>query len=389
MKKLFNILIICSILVVFLLSCKKESTKVSGIIVEPKNLILSAGDVVDLVYLVMPYKADNKSISFKSKDVSVATVSDKGIITAISEGETQIVVTTNEGNVNDEVFVRVLRGSTELDSITLLNLHKEGCIKNSESWNLTKPMHTWNGVGLNAKRRVLSFGTLVLQKTLDESLANLAFLQTLSIYGNSDSYYDSNDIIPKEIGMLYELHTLSIYYFYGKIPAEIGNLSKLKNLSIFSSQLEGIPVELGNLNNLKKLDFNWNFIIGNIPKELGKLEELELLTMYDCYLTGSIPKELGNLSNLKVLELRYNQITGNIPIELSKLSKLEVLRLNSNSLSGEIPPELGNLHNLSELNVRYNSLSGNIPQSLLDKFDKWSFCPQYGTNFENLDCNWW
>ena len=111
MKKLFNTLIICSILVTFLLSCKEETTKVEGLFVEPKNLILSAGDVVNLVYVVMPYKADNKSISFKSKDISVATVSDAGVIKAISEGETQIIVTTSEGNVNDEVFVRVLRGS--------------------------------------------------------------------------------------------------------------------------------------------------------------------------------------------------------------------------------------------------------------------------------------
>jgi len=532
MKNPFNILIICNILVTFLLSCKEETTKVAELIVEPKNLTLSKGDVVNLVYVVMPYKADNKSISFKSKDVSVATVSDKGVITAISEGETQIVVTTNEGNVNDEVFVRVLRGSTELDSITLLNLHKKGCIEDSRNWNLTKPMHTWDGVVLSENRRVLSFGTLILQNTLDESLANLAFLQTLSIDGNTDFYFES--YFPEEIWMLSELHTLSIRSFYGTIPAEIGNLSNLKNLNIFYSRLiENIPVELGNLTNLKKICFNWNYQLGKIPKEFGKLEELEELTIMRSYLTGNIPKELGNLYNLKHLNLNRNQLTGiipkelgnlpdlevldlgsnqltgtipselgnlsnlkslsfynnkltgsipkelgnlqklenlvlndnnltgeiplelanlynlskidvyynslsgNIPKELGNLANLEVLNLSSNkltgtipselgnlsnlksiyfyrnkltgsipkelgnlqklenlvlydnNLTGEIPQELGNLHNLSELTVFYNSLSGIIPEQLLNKFDILSFCPQNGTNFENLNCNWW
>jgi hypothetical protein len=317
MRKSFYLLIVCGIFVVCLFpSCKKD-VKVSGIIVEPKNLYLSKGDVAQLSYMVTPYGADDKSVKWTSNDISVATVSETGFVTAISEGETQIIATTNDGHFTDKVSVTVLRGSPAGDSIALVKLYE--IAENLPYWDLTKPMNTWQGVVLNSNRRVVSISDdrIYINDPLDVSIGNLACLKRLDL---GTSYY-TNAVT---------------------ILAEIGKLTDLQHLSLRGGFTGTIPPESGNLTNLKKL-----IVCGNHS------------------LTGDIPRELGNLINLEILYLADNQLTG------------------------EIPRELENLINLQELNLSYNSLSGNIPQALLERLNWWwwSFCPQNGTNFDNLDCS--
>jgi len=337
MNKLLTLLILCLLFLAFLPGCEKE-VKVSGIIVEPKNVYLSKGDVVQLACLVTPFSADNKSVRWTSNDVSIATVSQTGLVTAISDGKTQIVATTKDGNFTDTVSVIVARGSPAGDSIALIKLYE--IARYLPYWDLSKPMDTWEGIVLNADRRVLYItGTVIsIKKPLDVSIGNLTFLKYLAL---SAEYSSGNIIIPVEIGMLSDLEHLAFYdNFSGTIPPELGNLTQLKSIMI-----------------------NENALIGTIPKELGNLSNLESLVIANCQLSGTIPKELGNLTELEEIYLSANQLSGNIPIEL------------------------GNLTKLKELHLHRNKLSGQIPQSLLDRFEKWSFCPQNGTKFDNLDCS--
>ena len=409
MTKLSYLFIICAFSLAIFSSCEKD-VKVSGIIVEPKNLYLSKGDVAQLAYMVTPYSADNKSVRWESKDISIATVSETGLVTAISEGETQIVATTNDGHFSAVVSAIVARGSPAGDSIALVKLHEVA--RYLPAWDFTKPMNTWEGVGLNANRRVLyiNYGnTIYLSKPLDASIGNLNCLQSLSLA----VYYNANAIIiPPEIGKLTDLQYLYLNDgFTGSIPPELGNLTQLETIRIEDNSLtSSIPKELGNLTNLTLLVLSNCQLTGNIPQELGKLTNLTALTLIENQLSGNIPKELGNLSNLTGLYLRHNQLTGEIPKELGNLTKLEelsvrfnqltgeipkelgsltnlrLLYLQNNQLSGAIPQELGNLNNLYDLDLTYNSLSGTIPQSLLDRFGYWNFCPQNGTMFDNFDC---
>ena len=392
-KKSFFLLIACGIFAACLFSgCEKE-VKVSGIIVEPKSLFLSKGDVAQLSYMVTPYGAENKSIKWTSQDATVATVSQTGLVTAIGEGETKITATTNDGHFTDVVAVTVANGWPARDSIALVNLHK--IAENLPPWDFTKPMDQWQGVVLNFDRRVISINAIgsdmiYINNPLNASIGNLTCLKKLAL-GRSD-YAENALTIPPEIGMLTGLQGLYFYYgFTGIIPPELGNLIQLEYLGIFQNSLTGgIPKEIGNLTNLKYLFLSENQMTGStIPPELGNLYKLETLRLEYNQLTGSIPKELGNLTNLEMLFLFNNQLTGSIPPELENLSKLEILNLDYNQLTGSIPPELGNINNSYYLGVSYNSLSGTIPQSLLDRLDGWSFCPQNGTNFDNFDCNSW
>ena len=331
-------------------------------------------------------------------------------LTAISDGKTQIVVTTKDGNFTDTVSVIVARGSPAGDSIALIKLYEISL--HLPAWDLTKSMDTWEGVVLNENRRVVSVYdgcTIFISESLDSTIGNLTFLKHLSLaadFANKTVIIPSeignltelqnlwlNDgfsgIIPPELGNLTKLEWLGLQYNFliGSIPKELGNLVELKQLVLGHNQLSGnIPKELGNLINLKNLVLIENQLTGNIPKELGNLFNLNGLYLRNNQLTGKIPKELGELVKLKELSLRFNLLTGNIPEELGDMASLELLYLQDNQLTGEIPKELGKLKNLNDLNLSHNSLSGTIPKYLLDRFDQSSFCPQNGTKFDNLDC---
>ena len=369
MRQLIYFFITCIIFLVTFSNCKNKN-EVLGIKVEPKNLELNKGDVAQLYYLIVSYRADDKSVTWKSKNPAIAKVSETGLVNAISDGETKIIVTTNDGNFSDSVFVKVFRGSPAGDSIALLKLYEIAI--DLPYWDLSMPMNYWNGVELNEKRRVVYVNNpnewsnaIAISKPLDKTISNLDLLKSLIIRGNG---LNGNLFqIPSEVMLLTELQDLILCDgFTGEIPQEIGNLTKLTRLGIYRSQLSG-----------------------NIPKEIKKLKNLKRLRFSENNLSGNIPMEIFELADLEELRLEENNFTGNIPVEIAKLSKLMILYLNNNQLTGEIPKELGNIPYLYELYLNRNYLSGNIPQSLLNNFWWGAFCPQNGTNFTNLDCNYY
>ena len=271
MKKSFYLLLIaCGIAATFLFSTCEKDVKVSGIIVEPKSLYLSKGDVAQLAYMVTPYSADNKSIKWRSDDTTIATVSGTGLVTAISEGKTQITATTDDGHFTDVVSVTVMRGSPAGDSIALIKLY-EIAAHNLPKWDFTKPMDQWGGVVLNSDRRVVyitggEIYLLGITAPLDASIGNLTCLKQLVL----GTYYDGNFAIPAAIGQLAGLEILGFTGgFSGTLPPGLGNLVKLKALYITYTQLTGsIPQELENLKNLQELYLAYNSLSGTIPQSL-------------------------------------------------------------------------------------------------------------------------
>ncbi|MBW9170430.1 Ig-like domain-containing protein [Clostridium estertheticum] len=73
----------------------------TGITLKPKQLDLKDGTPYTLTQVITPTNAVNKAVIWSSSNESVATVSDKGIVTPISTGTTLIMVTTvDRGNVD-------------------------------------------------------------------------------------------------------------------------------------------------------------------------------------------------------------------------------------------------------------------------------------------------
>ncbi|WHI54159.1 Ig-like domain-containing protein [Mammaliicoccus lentus] len=88
-------------------SFKTKPISVTGVVISPKTASIEVAGTTKLESTVAPSTATNKTISYKSSDEAVATVSSNGTVTGISEGEATFTVTTQDGNKTDTATVTV------------------------------------------------------------------------------------------------------------------------------------------------------------------------------------------------------------------------------------------------------------------------------------------
>ena len=73
------------------------TTAVTGVAVNPTELSLKVGNTGDIVATVTPENATDKTVTWASSDIAVATVDTAGKVTAVKEGTATITVTTKDG----------------------------------------------------------------------------------------------------------------------------------------------------------------------------------------------------------------------------------------------------------------------------------------------------
>ena len=76
---------------------KPIPVSVTGVSLDQASLSMFVGQTQSLTATVTPSNATNKSVTWSSSNLSVATVSSSGVVTAITEGIATIVVTTEDG----------------------------------------------------------------------------------------------------------------------------------------------------------------------------------------------------------------------------------------------------------------------------------------------------
>ncbi len=76
---------------------------------------IAVGATVQLAATVTPADANNQVVTFSSSDESIATVSEGGLVTGVSEGDVMITVTTEEGGFTDAITVSVLTPSSRFN----------------------------------------------------------------------------------------------------------------------------------------------------------------------------------------------------------------------------------------------------------------------------------
>jgi uncharacterized protein (TIGR02145 family) len=106
MKKTFYLLTIAALLMIVLTNCNKD-VAVAGVKLEENSLTLAVGKTTTLFAAVLPENATNKLVTWVSSDMTVATVTSSGQVTAHTIGETTIIVTTIDGNYTVECTVTV------------------------------------------------------------------------------------------------------------------------------------------------------------------------------------------------------------------------------------------------------------------------------------------
>jgi uncharacterized protein YjdB len=81
------------------------------------SVSMSVEDEVRLTHTILPDNATNARVTWSSSDTSVATVSDDGFVTAVSAGNTTIIVTAEDGDLTAICHVTVI--TTSVESVAL------------------------------------------------------------------------------------------------------------------------------------------------------------------------------------------------------------------------------------------------------------------------------
>lgn len=84
-----------------------DDAKVTGVKLDRSTLTIERGKTAQLNATVEPATANNQNVTWQSSSMKVATVSKKGVVTALSAGTTTITVTTADGGYTAKCTVTV------------------------------------------------------------------------------------------------------------------------------------------------------------------------------------------------------------------------------------------------------------------------------------------
>lgn len=345
-----------------------------------------------------------QTITWSSGDESVATVSEAGLVTAVSNGMTAITAKSGSLSSSAEITVAQVPAAvvievdaedttlTEIDQTLQLTASVSDANDNpiadpDVTWSSgNEPVATVDGEGLvtavsNGMAEITAVSGDVSQSVTITVMAPSPDRETLiAIYNATDGpnwTRQENWLSEAPISTWQGITTNDIdrvtrigldgVGMAGSIPAELGQLAHLDSLTIASNDLTGsIPAELGQLERLVLMNMSGNNLTGPIPAELGQLTGLKEMYLGVSRLSGPIPAELGQMSSLETLNLAHSELSGSIPPELGQLTDLARLSLDSNNLSGVIPPEFGQLTSLRTLYLSENELEGAVPAEIGD-----------------------
>jgi len=119
MKKIVYVL---ATIFLFLVACDKEEETgitVTGITLNQEDRTLEIGDTAALMATLLPEDASNKTIYWSSSAGGVATVSDAGLVTAVSEGFAIITVQTEDGGFEAYCNITVVPEAINVTGISL------------------------------------------------------------------------------------------------------------------------------------------------------------------------------------------------------------------------------------------------------------------------------
>lgn len=99
---------------------EEEVIAVASITLNKTEITLTEGDTEDLIAIITPENATDKTVTWKSSDREIATVSDTGVVTAIKEGIAIIYASSSNG-LTAECKVTVKPAYVEVTSVSLTN----------------------------------------------------------------------------------------------------------------------------------------------------------------------------------------------------------------------------------------------------------------------------
>ena len=106
-KNIFTIITIAALLIVANMSCN-ETFRVMDVIFPKTSITFQLGRTVAIPVIVIPHDATDPTLTWSSSNPDVATVDHTGKVTTLSEGETMITATSNDGGFKARCTVKVI-----------------------------------------------------------------------------------------------------------------------------------------------------------------------------------------------------------------------------------------------------------------------------------------
>lgn len=235
---------------------------VTGISLNETEAALVAGDNLQLEAIIVPSTATDKTVTWESSDNKVASVDGQGVVTAITEGETTITATTNDGDktVSCKITVRakgVDISKPEVSDVTSISAFVTGDIE---------------VFGVKVTERGICYST-----SQSPTIEN----QKVSLFGEEFTY------------TLADLDPSTTYYV--RIYAIVDGTAKYGDQEMFTTE---VPVEISEPK-VSSITTNTAYIEGTVKTFGLQTDETGI-----CYSTSQMP----TIDNTKVV-LSNNNIT--------------------------------------------------------------------------------
>ena len=301
---------------------------VTGVTINPASVELAQGETFQLNAVIEPANAENKEVTWKSADESIASVDENGMITAgNTEGKTKVTVTTIDGGFTADCEVTVTKATATPEP---------------EPTPTPKPTATTPIPTPTPGNSPVTFADSTFEA------------QFRRLYGFSGTIYMSDVLEFKELNMgnvglsnisdVAKFTNLTKLYFYNNNISDISALTKLTKLTTLYVNGNNIS-DISGLKNLTNL--KWLYLGRNNISDISTLTNLKKLT--ELSLNDNNISDIGVLKNLKNLTwvALYSNNISNISV-FKNLTKLTEIDLHNNSISDATP-----LHGLKQLKALY------------------------------------
>ena len=228
-------------------------SKVTGIIIDQKDINMVVGDNFKINAYIEPDDANNKNVIYKSGNEEIATIDENGIITANKEGDTIVTISPEENNeIKQECKLTVVRKMEDYEihfdsSLNINSLEVSGIqydsntvldIKNKITTNLDiQIVNNKNEVLQDSQ--IVGTGSKILVKEQDKILREYKII----VYGdsNGDGKINSVDLLVLQRHIL-EIKQLDEIYIKASNIAKNGKKPTSVDLLLIQRHILGLQI---------------------------------------------------------------------------------------------------------------------------------------------------
>lgn len=294
---------------------------VTSVILDQDSLTLKPEEVATLVATVNPENATDKTVTWMSSNVSIATVDETGKVTAIKDGYATITAKAGEETAECVVVVSSIiifkDARFKAFCVTNFDVNGDGEISQREADAIEEIKCENNGI--TSMEDIIHFHNI---QTLSLNILNISTLDVSSCKALKKLECISDQLINLNISGCSELEYLNCAN--NKLTKlDIGNHPKLKHLDCC-------------LNKLLVLDISGNTMLEELNCSYNQLATLDFSTcnslrVLDCAGNMLSTLDVGSLVSLKELTCSNNQIES---FDISPCASLQKLICSGNKYTG-------------------------------------------------------